>query len=455
MGAYQIWESVGGGSQRVRDYEDIERHHPTRGIERGRIYGTVNGEREELLKMQGAAVQSRDGDYYVSKDFVLISGNNRVSVPSMANGYIGRVDPANGVVQIFDKPANDPSREMIAQYRHLDLRNSRLQVGDQVVYGQPLGIQGGFGGGNPTAYPRHVHIDVNSSYLPTMDRYIRDMDSGRITTDTYPRNVENLTSAATVGNLTTRERLIYPDGARQQDAPNTEAPNPQRPNQPRPSADHDALADGVLRQGESGKDVEGLQKSLNRLGITDASGRPLREDGDYGRRTSEAIENFQRANGLKVDGIAGPRTLEALGRQLPDGTVTVERAEVTGLAPTPSTAPLISDAAHPRNALYAAIARQLPPGTRPEAIANVTMQAMENGMTEPSRIGRVGMANNGDVIVSPAGSMGGDWIRVDLSAPTATLRQMSDHMAAQASQPQERTPAPEPTRPRTAPEILQ
>jgi peptidoglycan hydrolase-like protein with peptidoglycan-binding domain len=36
-------------------------------------------------------------------------------------------------------------------------------------------------------------------------------------------------------------------------------------------------------------------------------------DGIYGRVTRRAVRRFQRAHGLTVDGVAGPRTLEALG----------------------------------------------------------------------------------------------------------------------------------------------
>ena len=90
MPKYTILESVGRGVQHVHDFEDIERHHPTRGNERGRVYGTVNGEREELLgNYRGSATVSRDGDHYVSKDFVLqAGGSNVVPVPAMASGYI-------------------------------------------------------------------------------------------------------------------------------------------------------------------------------------------------------------------------------------------------------------------------------------------------------------------------------------------------------------------------------
>jgi peptidoglycan hydrolase-like protein with peptidoglycan-binding domain len=53
--------------------------------------------------------------------------------------------------------------------------------------------------------------------------------------------------------------------------------------------------------------VRALQRSLARAG--DPPG-PL--DGRYGPRTEQAVERFQAARGLKVDGITGPRTWAAL-----------------------------------------------------------------------------------------------------------------------------------------------
>jgi putative chitinase len=61
-------------------------------------------------------------------------------------------------------------------------------------------------------------------------------------------------------------------------------------------------------------EVHRLQTSLNRLGHTDTQGHPLVADGDYGRRTRQAVEDFQRRHGLVADGIAGPLTLAAVHR---------------------------------------------------------------------------------------------------------------------------------------------
>ena len=53
--------------------------------------------------------------------------------------------------------------------------------------------------------------------------------------------------------------------------------------------------------------VRTLQRSLTEAGFA-----PGPIDGSYGPRTIEAVEHFQRANRLTVDGIAGPHTLQAL-----------------------------------------------------------------------------------------------------------------------------------------------
>ncbi|MGO4774132.1 XVIPCD domain-containing protein, partial [Lysobacter sp. 2RAB21] len=109
-----------------------------------------------------------------------------------------------------------------------------------------------------------------------------------------------------------------------------------------------ADADGVLRQGESGPSVKALQEQLNRLGVTDAQGRPLQADGDFGPSTRQAVEAFQRSQpGLDADGIAGRDTLNALKSAQPQQAA-AQPAPAAEAAP----APLLSDRAHPDNAMY-------------------------------------------------------------------------------------------------------
>lgn len=69
---------------------------------------------------------------------------------------------------------------------------------------------------------------------------------------------------------------------------------------------------GSLRLGSHGDKVIGLQTDLAQLGFTDAHGRALHPDGDFGPGTKAAVEKFQHAHHMTPDGIAGPKTLNAL-----------------------------------------------------------------------------------------------------------------------------------------------
>jgi L,D-peptidoglycan transpeptidase YkuD (ErfK/YbiS/YcfS/YnhG family) len=64
----------------------------------------------------------------------------------------------------------------------------------------------------------------------------------------------------------------------------------------------------TLRLGSTGAAVRCLQARLNALGY---SAGPV--DGWFGPMTRGAVVRFQRAKGLHVDGIVGPRTAKALG----------------------------------------------------------------------------------------------------------------------------------------------
>ena len=44
-------------------------------------------------------------------------------------------------------------------------------------------------------------------------------------------------------------------------------------------------------------------------------------DGVYGYETFRAVQNFQRNNGLPIDGVTGKATRDALGLSMPDADV--------------------------------------------------------------------------------------------------------------------------------------
>jgi peptidoglycan hydrolase-like protein with peptidoglycan-binding domain len=62
-----------------------------------------------------------------------------------------------------------------------------------------------------------------------------------------------------------------------------------------------------VSQGDEGQAVMDLQELLNRK-----TGADIEEDGIFGHGTHHAVVAFQRSVGLYADGIAGPRTWEAL-----------------------------------------------------------------------------------------------------------------------------------------------
>lgn len=67
----------------------------------------------------------------------------------------------------------------------------------------------------------------------------------------------------------------------------------------------------TLSPGATGQQVKLLQQALNQLGYS--VGTP---DGNYGPATQSAVEKFQQANDLAVDGVVGEQTLAALRQAL-------------------------------------------------------------------------------------------------------------------------------------------
>ena len=192
-----------------------------------------------------------------------------------------------------------------------------------------------------------------------------------------------------------------------------QAPDGQRQDQRQEDAprSQDGAASPPLRNGAKGEAVGQLQRALAGLGYVGRDGQPLAADRDFGSNTDHAVREFQRAHGLEVDGKVGRDTRTALAQA-------AER-------------PLVSEATHPSNGLYRAIAGQLPEGTDPKVVANVTLQAMENGIDSPERLRGVAVRGN-DVHLQ--GAVAGERVTIDMRAPTADLQAMSDHMRGQSAE---------------------
>ena len=66
--------------------------------------------------------------------------------------------------------------------------------------------------------------------------------------------------------------------------------------------------EALSKYGSRGSEVKQIQEKLKRWGYYKGN-----VDGIYGSQTLEAVKYFQRKNGLTVDGIAGDKTLKAMG----------------------------------------------------------------------------------------------------------------------------------------------
>lgn len=73
------------------------------------------------------------------------------------------------------------------------------------------------------------------------------------------------------------------------------------------------LGDRILKRGSRGSDVEELQTKLIEAGFDVGTfGDGTGVDGKFGKVTANAVREFQKAAGIKVDGIYGPQSHEAL-----------------------------------------------------------------------------------------------------------------------------------------------
>ena len=70
------------------------------------------------------------------------------------------------------------------------------------------------------------------------------------------------------------------------------------------------ITNALSKKGSTGNEVIQIQKKLKHWGYYNG-----KIDGIYGSKTKNAVEKFQKNNGLISDGIAGKKTLEAMGIQ--------------------------------------------------------------------------------------------------------------------------------------------
>ena len=201
---------------------------------------------------------------------------------------------------------------------------------------------------------------------------------------------------------------------------------------PAPAANEQNHRDGHSRGAAGGRDGDGhadtrdidvrhLQRELTRLGYRDASGHALKPDGDFGDRTKEAVQAFQRAHGIDPIGVVGPQTRAAL-RQAEHHATPVDPAHPDHALHRQSTAAvqrLDASLGHHRD------------GHSERLEASVTRLAKATGLT---RIDHVVTGGNGNVFVveggldDPARRVAHMPLQTALGTPVAeSFRQLAQH----------------------------
>ena len=156
MPNYVITESVGNRVERVNNYRDLEKHHPSSGREAGRDYRTIDGELEEVR------VNNR-AEPHVKKDFII----DPPTIPAPASGTIRALNDQWNTVQIIGDDG-----KVLAQSLHM-ARGSQPPDGSRIEYGQTMGRMGDVG--SPGSI--HAHVEAPAGVF---ERYINDITSGRI-----------------------------------------------------------------------------------------------------------------------------------------------------------------------------------------------------------------------------------------------------------------------------------
>jgi len=286
-------------------------------------------------------------------------------------GTVTSVGGKYGTVMIQDAQGNS--------HQILHMQDTKVKVGQHVEPGDPIGTMGGRGPQGANQYAQHVHYQM------------KDPAGKLINPETY-----------------------WNKGIQQEAGKHGHA------------HDHDHAPAGTLRKGDRSDEVTKLQEELNRLGVRDANGNRLSEDGKFGDNTREAVQAFQKQQGLRDDGIVGRETFGKLAASQAQGAET-----------RTATGPQLGEKGHADTPLHNAIRGQLPAAISNEAAANVTLQAKQAGIDSPEKLQSV-TVQDGKAFVM--GTTPGYRTAVDLSeAPSLehTNAQLQSNNASQQQQVQE------------------
>nr|WP_126969130.1 XVIPCD domain-containing protein [Xanthomonas sp. BRIP62411] len=272
------WDAEKGyHNEAVENFDGLVTHHPNSNSGAHLVNGTVvGGQPGRTLALVGGGVQEievakvgndyglRPGQVLLKKDFILEDSampsgpaSRAQDVPSPVAGVVGTVNAKTGLVDVLDREGGD----VILRVRHMS--PLLVQEGDQVEYGQALGVQG-----KQATGAIHVHMEVDSRHYQHYENYVGDLVSGRLSID-----------------AARREHGI----------------------EPRLFVD-----DGTIRIGESSEMVRQVQQTLNAEGFRGADNQPLQVDGVYRLSMQAAVINYQQAHGLSQTGDIDPATLQQI-----------------------------------------------------------------------------------------------------------------------------------------------
>lgn len=144
----------------------------------------------------------------------------------------------------------------------------------------------------------------NKQYADAITVYDRISDTSPLATAVEIRKAFNLNSL----EKSDEARAILTGLLAKADAKPEDEPKAQEaPEVPPAVAALSEISGQVLRRGARGAAVETLQAALGALGYDVGTA-----DGSYGEGTRQAVMAFQRAHGLKADGVAGSATIAAM-----------------------------------------------------------------------------------------------------------------------------------------------
>ena len=255
-------------------FRDLQIHHPKTNREAVRTGNAALADRpSQMMEGKLETVRTngdRNGIALVRKDLILTNqeGLRSVMIPNPVAGYVEVNNNAWNSVSIWSHPAGHAERELLGQVLHGERGSSPYKTGDYVQYGAPLIRQSNAGTGAV-----HTHIELEPDQFR---KFLGDMLNDRLTLDRDPP-----ARSATARGV---------------------------------------MADGMLTRTERGDEVKAMQEKLAALGHLGKDGKPLANTGYFGDDTFAAVQDFQRAHGLKVDGRAGSRTLAAIDSALSQQT---------------------------------------------------------------------------------------------------------------------------------------